>query len=125
MNETGSMINLVVYGLTPSKKNNRVPFIRNGRMMNFPNKRYVEWHKNAIKTLKTPPKCLDKVELVHLTIYGDTKRKFDLSNKAESVMDLLVDVGYLLDDNYEVVPKLILEYGGISKENPRCEIKIK
>jgi len=37
----------------------------------------------------------------------------------------VVEAGILLDDNYEVVPKLILEYGGISKENPRCEIEIK
>jgi len=114
-----------VYGLTPSKKNSIGLMFRGGKMFKFPNSRYQSWHKDAIKTIKTPTKRLDKVELVHLTIYGDTRRKFDLSNKAESIMDLLVDAGILLDDNYEVVPKLILEYGGISKENPRCEIEIK
>lgn len=119
-----STINLVVHGLTPSKKNSVGLMFRGGKMFKFPNSRYQSWHKDAIKTLKTPHKCFDKVSLVHLTIYGDTKRKFDLSNKAESIMDLLVDVGYLKDDNYEVVPKLILEYGGQDKENPRCEIEI-
>lgn len=113
-----------MYGLTPSKKNSVGLMFRGGKMFKFPNSRYQSWHKEAIKTLKTPAKCLNKVELVHLTIYGDTKRKFDLSNKAESIMDLLVDAKILLDDNYEVVPKLTLEYGGISKENPRCEIQI-
>ena len=67
---------------------------------------------------------INNVSLIHLTIYSENKRKFDLTNKAESIMDLLVDAGILLDDNYEVVPKLILEYGGQDKENPRCEIQI-
>lgn len=124
MNETGSIINLVVHGRIPSKKNSKRPFIRNGRMMIFNSKDYVEWHKNALKTIKTHLKCLETVEVVHLTFYSENKRKFDLSNKTESIMDLLVDAGILLDDNYSVVPKLILEYGGISKENPRCEIQI-
>ena len=99
-------------------------FVRNGRIINLPQKRYAEWHKTSLITLKNAPRLNENVEVVHMVIYSENKRKFDLSNKAESIMDLLVDAGILLDDNYEVVPKLILEYGGQDKENPRCEIKI-
>ncbi len=92
--------------------------------MIFSSKDYVQWHKDALRTLKTPSKCLESVRAVHLSFWGENKRKFDLSNKAESIMDLLVDAKYLLDDNYEVVPELCLTYGGVDKEKPRCEITI-
>lgn len=94
-------------------------------MMNLPQKRYQDWQKTSLHILKNAPRLNENIKHVHLTIYSENKRKFDLSNKAESIMDLLVDAGILQDDNYEVVPKLILEYGGISKENPRCEIEIR
>lgn len=113
-----------MHGLTPSKKNSVGLMFRKGKMFKFPNSRYQSWHKTALQSLKIAPVSIDSTISVHLTVYGDTKRKFDLSNKAESVMDLLVDAKILADDNYEVVPHLILSYGGIDKENPRCEIRI-
>lgn len=100
-------------------------FVRNGKMVNLPQKRYQEWHKYASETLKNAPRLNENIKAVLLRIYGENRRKFDLTNKAESIMDLLVDCGILLDDNYEVVPNLTLIYGGVSKENPRCEIEIK
>lgn len=122
--EQDLMINLVVPGRTPSKKNSVMTMARGGRVLHFPSNDYQTWHKNALKTLKIAPRSLESVKAVHLCFWSENKRKFDLSNKAESIMDLLVDAGYLLDDNYEVVPELCLTYGGIDKENPRCEIVI-
>jgi Holliday junction resolvase RusA-like endonuclease len=125
MKEIGSTINLVVHGRTPSKKNSKQIIYVRGKPLIISSKDYAEWHKISLQTLKNAPRLSVNIEVVRLTFYSENKRKFDLSNKAESIMDLLVDAGILLDDNYEVVPKLILEYGGISKENPRCEIEIK
>lgn len=122
--EKDSMIYLVVPGRTPSKKNKKRPFVRNGRMMIFNSKDYVQWHKDALRTLKLPSKCLESVRAIRLCFFSENKRKFDLSNKAESIMDLLVDAGYLSDDNFEVVPELCLNYMGVDKENPRCEVCI-
>jgi Holliday junction resolvase RusA-like endonuclease len=48
----------------------------------------------------------------------------DLTNKAESIMDLLVDAGVLQDDNWNVVPEVILRCKGIDRTNPRAEITI-
>jgi len=115
---------LVVNGRTPSKKNSKQIIYVRGKPLIISSKDYAIWHKTALQTLKTAPKFNGNTKAVVLCFYSENKRKFDLSNKAESIMDLLVDAGILQDDNYEVVPRLILEYGGISKENPRCEIHL-
>ena len=95
-----------------------------GKIINIPSNRYRAWHKPALQTLKNTPVRFEKTECVDLCFYGENKRKFDLSNRAESIMDLLVDAGIIPDDNYEIVPRLDIKYGGVSKENPRCEVII-
>ena len=50
--------------------------------------------------------------------------KGDLSNKAESIMDLLVDNGVIEDDNWFEVPALASTFGGVDKANPRAEVVI-
>lgn len=64
------------------------------------------------------------IEIIELIFYAKDKRLFDLSNKAESIMDLLVDAGVIEDDNYSFVPELNLKFGGQDKNNPRCEVNI-
>lgn len=118
------MITYTILGSVPSKKNSRNLFVRNGRIVNIPQKAYGEWHTDSLKQLKMPPKPLQTVKYVQLCFYSKDKRAYDLTNKAESVMDLLVDAGILLDDNYTVVPELTITYGGLCRENPRCEITI-
>ncbi len=61
---------------------------------------------------------------VSITFYPDTRRTFDLSNAAESVMDLLVDAAILADDSWSVVPDLSLHFGEVDPKNPRAEIGI-
>jgi len=61
---------------------------------------------------------------ISITFYPDTRRTFDLSNAAESVMDLLVDAEILSDDNWSVVPDLTLHFGAVDPKNPRAEIDI-
>jgi len=43
---------------------------------------------------------------------------------AESIMDLLVDVGILTDDRWQVVYQINLQSRGIDKEHPRTEVCI-
>lgn len=88
--------------------------------MLIPQKNYVQWHRTASLLLPKTP-IPDIIELTILFFFPDA-RKTDLSNKAESVMDLLVDNKLLIDDNHVVVPRLILQSGGIDKHNPRAEI---
>lgn len=61
---------------------------------------------------------------VSIKFFAENRRRWDLSNAAESVMDLLVEEGFLTDDCVENVPELHLEYGGLEKENPRAEVQI-
>ena len=120
-----NVLRLTINGRTPSKKNNRICFVRNGKMMNIPSARYKEWHASAIEQLKSyNDGIIGDIKEVTLKFYAPDKRANDLSNKAESIMDLLVDRHILEDDNWFVVPKLIIEFKGIDKDAPRCEIFI-
>lgn len=121
-------LSITIKGNTPSKKNSRRPFVRGGRMMNFPSKRYTEWHKDAtiqLKGSKLPSPDVLPLKIVEhttLTFYAPNKRKYDLSNRAESIMDLLVDCGIIEDDNWSVIPRLEIIHGGVDKNNARCDI---
>lgn len=57
-----------------------------------------------------------------MVFYAGTRHRADLSNRCESAMDLLVDAGLIEDDNWEIIRKLTLEFGGYDKNNPRVEI---
>lgn len=65
-----------------------------------------------------------RVANIHIVFYPKTSVKADLSNKAESILDLLVDARILEDDNWYCVPELYLTFGGKDAENPRAEITI-
>ena len=112
---------IIIYGNTPSKKNSKIISCRGNRPCLFPSYKYTEWHKDAIKQLGG--KLPIKVKELTLTFYAPDNRKFDLTNKAESIMDTLVDAGLLEDDNYSVVSKLTLVFGGVEKDQARCEIE--
>jgi len=88
--------------------------------------RYKAWEEEQMWCLKSqkPLNPLENVE-VDIILFAPDKRAADLSNKTESIMDLLVLAGYLKDDNWFVVPKLSLIFGGVDVQNPRAEIIIK
>ena len=96
--------------------------------MNIPSKQYAQWHKEALKQDQLIAVRKEFFQLsnvrVSLSFWAPDKRKTDLSNRAESVMDLLVDSGILEDDNWWVVDELNLKLKGIDRTNPRCEITI-
>lgn len=91
--------------------------------MSFPNARYKDWHRGASKQLYRVPN-FGKPNLIELTFFPKTKRGSDLTNKAESIMDLLVDNGVLLDDNWFIVGNVSLKFGAVDPKNPRVEIEI-
>ena len=119
-------IKISINGRISSKKNSRNIFVKKGKLYNIPSKNYATWHKGAIEQLKD---CrgfgvISKVDNIELRFFAPDRRKFDLTNKAESIMDLLVDFGLLVDDNCEVVKDLRMFYCGVDRENPRCEVII-
>ena len=120
-------ISFMIAGRIPSKKNSRCLFIRGGKLMNIPSTKYTQWHKSAMSQVVDVRKknfLLSNVE-VTIDFFAPDKRASDLSNKAESIMDLLVDAGILSDDNWWVVNKLVLNFRGIDKKNPGAIVYIR
>lgn len=73
-------------------------------------------------------KPIEKCEIT-FKIFYPTKRLFDLDNVGSVLSkfthDVLTEAEIIPDDNYQVVSKLIFEFGGIDSENPRAEVIIK
>ena len=116
---------IILVGRIPSKKNSRQQVrLRNGRRINVPSKAYKAWHRDASSQLKGE-KFSPNAYGVEITFYMPDNRRADLTNKAESIMDLLVDNGILKDDSWQHIRWILLTCEGVDKENPRAEICIK
>lgn len=95
--------------------------------MIIPSKQHKDWHSSAYQAVKmTHPEALGLVsaQLIIMTFYPPTMRAYDLTNKAESIADLLVDTGLLVDDNAYVLSRVLLLHGGKDALNPRAEVVI-
>ncbi len=115
---------IVLTGRVPSKKNSKRVFCRGKYPTVIPSEKHQEWHKVAsVELLQFSNNALKRSKTLRMTFYPPDARKADLTNKAESVMDLLVDNGYLEDDNWFEVSGLLLMMGGIDNLNPRVEIE--
>jgi len=118
---------ITIQGDTPSKKNSRIVLCRGGKPVNIPGKNYRNWHEDALWQVKEQniAICSYKEVKAEIKIFPKTKRKADLTNKAESIMDLLVDAGILEDDNWYIVKEVRIIFGGVDKDNPRAECELK
>lgn len=118
-------IKITISGRIPSKKNSKRVFARENRVIVIPSENHEVWYEEQSYLIKRfrPKKPIEKCE-VEITFYAPDKRKADLSNKAESIMDLLVDNLFIVDDNWFVCGDLPLHFGGVDKINPRAEIII-
>lgn len=112
---------------TPSKKNSRVTNTKTGRT--FPNKRFTQWHAQALKELKpqiinagiTEP-LNEPIILTLIFTHGD-KRRRDSDNGASSICDLMTDSGLIIDDNYSIIPAIRI-LNRYDKNNAHCKIII-
>lgn len=112
---------ITLFGRIPSKKNGKIMICRGRTPILISSPAYAAWHEEQMWMLKKYKFTLESTKIT-LTFYSPDKRVADLSNKAESIMDLLVDAKLILDDNWFVVSSLTLIFGGVDKENPRCII---
>ena len=115
---------LVIRGDVPSKKNNKQIFVnkRTGKPFISSSKSHKLWHKGAMLQLQSFRRQYARLDEMRVKFFPSTARKFDLSNKFESIADLLVDAKILEDDNNGVLGKILLEFGGVSRIDPRVEI---
>jgi Holliday junction resolvase RusA-like endonuclease len=65
---------------------------------------------------------------VTYTIFYPNQRKFDIDNIGAIVAkfnnDALTELGILEDDNYEFIQEIVFKFGGIDKDNPRCDVEL-
>ena len=116
---------ITIEGRIPSKKNSRNVFSRGGKLFNIPSKKYKEWHSVATLQISEFENLqIEEVSSIDLKFYAPDRRSADLTNKAESVLDLLVDNGVIIDDNWFVLKNVNLYFQGVDKERPRCEVII-
>ena len=116
------MKEFVIHGNVISKKNSRVINFKLKR--SFPSAAYTKWHEAAVAELLLQKQgfTTEKCKIVMKFFYGDLVRR-DIDNGTSSVFDTLVDAGILLDDNWKVVNKLMVE-SEYDKGNARCVIQI-
>lgn len=129
-------MDIVIPGKIPSKKNSKRMVMNRatGRMFPISSKAFMAWHEEVMLIMSSEKNKLSAAHRNHIPIrvpcvvkvafYAHDARLFDLTNKAESVMDLLVDAGFLSDDNISVVRNLEIAFMGIDRKNPRAEVKI-
>lgn len=118
-------VEIVIKGRIPSKKNSKRWLRRGGKQFLVPSKKHEEWHKKAY--FQVLEQCVPSgvvCSAVVLQMWFPDNRGCDLTNKAESIMDLLVDCGVLKDDNWKCTGSVYLIPMGVDKENPRCEIQL-
>ena len=112
-------------GRVPSKKNSKRIIQAGGTPRLISSEAFLAWHEEMMLRIRSHrPKTPIVRASVAITFFAENKRRFDLSNAAESVMDLLADAGILADDSWVVVPELKLLFGGIEPEKARAEIQI-
>lgn len=123
-------IQFTIIGPIPSKKNSLRRIMRGGRIFTVPSSAHERWHDIAFLHLKKQLRGLRaflpvlKCKDVEIDFRMADSRSRDLTNSAESVMDLLVDCGVLLDDCWQVTGPVLLRPLGIDRDNPVAEVKI-
>lgn len=108
-----------------SKKNHQQIFKnpRTGKPFVMPSKEYKQYENDALWFI---PKgeTIDYPVNVKCLFYMPTRRKCDLVNMQEAILDVMVKAGLLADDNYSIVQSMDGSRVLYSKEHPRTEIFI-
>jgi Holliday junction resolvase RusA-like endonuclease len=125
-------LKLVIKGTIPSKKNNKQLGVNKaGKPYSTTSARFKQWHKQhhyqvtewLYKQVERYPDLevpmLKKIKMKVLFYFGDDKDR-DLSNKLETIQDLLTDTGVIYNDSYRVLA--IEADGKYVKGHTRTEI---
>lgn len=122
------MINtrIIFKGHIPSKKNNkRRVYGKNGMPFMIPSAKHEEWKRDELINLKLTgiPLLFPPYKII-IFVYPPDKKNGDLSNRLESIQDLLVNAGILEDDNWFLLQDVHVIFMAIDRQNPRFEVFI-
>ena len=121
-----STVTIHLTGAVPSKKNSKQMVCRGRRPILLPYPTYTRWQKQVGEVFSPYAQWGRGVQeplFIAISLFDKKnkdgtlpRRVFDLTNKAESILDTLVDYSVIRDDNYTVVNKVLLEFGGYRPE---------
>ena len=108
-----------------TKKNHQMIVInpKTGKRMVMPSKEYRQYEKDAMWFMPRIP-TIDEPVNIKAVFYMPTKRKCDLVNLQEALLDVLVKYGVIADDNYTIVHSMDGSYVDYDKERPRTDVYI-
>ena len=68
-----------------------------------------------------------KKATVKIRLYLSRKGRHDLQNYASAkwLLDALTHAGIIIDDSYDVIGRPDVDFGGIDRANPRCEVTVR
>lgn len=113
--------------LSPVTKKNSQQIIINkttGRPMIIQSKRYREYEKECGWFIQGKGEKINEPVTVKCLFYMPTKRRVDLTNLLNAIMDILCFYEVILDDNRDIVYSVDGSRVLYSKENPRTEVTI-
>lgn len=115
------MIELVLEGSVPSKKNSRA-MTRTG--ISVPNNKFIQWQNDALKQVRAQTRQRFLVPVgVEVIIYFGTRGRADLDNRLTSILDMLVEALVLQDDKWQFVPRMAAQ-AEYRKNQPGAFIRI-
>lgn len=104
--------------------------VRKGnRTIIIPSQSYLDYKKEVMPQLraikkKQKIKTIADACNIKMVFYRGDRRRCDLSNLQEALLDLLVDAEIIEDDNYNIVSFMDGSTVYYDKENPRTEVEI-
>ena len=109
-----------------SKKNSQQILInpKTGKPFIMPSSKFKEYEKMACYYIPKVAMPIDYPVNIQCIFYMPTRRKCDLTNMLESVDDVMVKAGLLLDDNFTIIQSHDGSRIFYDKENPRTEVYI-
>lgn len=119
---------LVIKGTVPSLKNSKQIFrTASGRPFITSSDKAKTWMTTAVEELQEQfkgYKITDYPISVALVMYNKDRIRRDLDNQTSSILDAMRHAGVVADDDWKHIDCLTIQFGGIDKVNPRCEIYI-
>lgn len=115
---------IVLTGDPRTKKNSQRIVVQGKRRFIMPSAQYKKYENACLWQLKGKRWQLAGPLNLKCEYYMATRRKVDLVNLNESILDILVKAGVLEDDNRDVVATMDGSRVEYDKNNPRVEITI-
>lgn len=107
-----------------TKKNSQQIIYAKGRPMIIPSKQYKQYERDALWLLNYDGDPIDYPVNVKAVFYMKTRRRVDLVNLQEALLDVLVAAEILEDDNFRIVASMDGSRVDYDKTSPRTEVEI-